>query len=58
MELLILAIVAIGVLLLVSYPVNGHGSGYYPYFGPDGDRGPERSGYEGTRLPSVKGQKR
>ena len=51
MELLLLAVVAVGVLVLLSYPVNGHGSGYYPYFGPDGDRGPQPGGHE-RRSPN------
>ena len=50
MELLLLALVAIGVLVLLSYPVNGHGSGYYPYFGPDGDRGPQPGNHAGRQT--------
>jgi hypothetical protein len=52
MELLLLAILALGVLVFLSYPVNGHGSGYYPYFGPDGDRGPQDVG-SGSRDGSA-----
>lgn len=42
MELLFIAVAAVAavaVLVAISYPINGHGGGYYPYFGPDGDRG-------------------
>ena len=48
----LIALIALGVLLLVSYPVNGHGTGYYPYFGPDGDRGPE-PWHHRDRTPGV-----
>lgn len=55
MELLLLALVAIGVLVTMSYPINGHGGGYYPYFGPDGDLGPQ-PGSHGSRAPGNRGR--
>ena len=50
--LMLIGLIAVSVLFLVSFPVNGHGTGYYPYFGPDGDRGPE-PGHHGDRTQGV-----
>jgi hypothetical protein len=49
MELLIIVIAAFVLLMLLSYPINGHGGGWYTRGGPDGDRGPE----PGTRPSHI-----